>query len=202
MKTTLLVGILSTALLLGACGNEEPKEKEETKAKTEHSEKSKESHKKDDSSKEKDKNSKDDSNKENESQESTQSAQNVQEPVQETAQQEPSSQQEPVQESTEPVQKPVQNQPNGDAMFDTPVGHSPVPEEYKDDVVDHSIETEEEVAQAEKETLREKYDGGLSSGEIQTKNAIENGYYDGPNADEVLKEIESEEQKIADGYYK
>ncbi|HLR18610.1 MAG TPA: hypothetical protein VK115_01680 [Staphylococcus sp.] len=41
----------------------------------------------------------------------------------------------------------------------------------------------------------------LSSGEIQTKHAIEQGYYDGPNQDEILREIEKEEQKIANGYY-
>ena len=56
-------------------------------------------------------------------------------------------------------------------------------------------------AEAEKEALREKYNGGLSSGEIQTKHAIEQGYYDGDNADEVIAEIEKSEQEIADGKY-
>lgn len=52
-----------------------------------------------------------------------------------------------------------------------------------------------------KDALRKKYNGGLSSAEIQTKNAIEKGYYDGNDADEVMSEIEKSEQEIADGKY-
>ena len=35
-----------------------------------------------------------------------------------------------------------------------------------------------------------KYNGGLSSAELQTKTAIEQGYYDGDNADEVYNKYD------------
>ncbi|MCU7557293.1 hypothetical protein [Macrococcus capreoli] len=38
--------------------------------------------------------------------------------------------------------------------------------------------------------------GGLTSGEIQTKYAIEQGYYDGPNAQEVYNAIVAKEQAL------
>lgn len=49
--------------------------------------------------------------------------------------------------------------------------------------------------------LRKKYNGGLSSGELQTKNAIEQGYYDGDDAEAVYKEIQQREADIAAGKY-
>ncbi|UDI78806.1 hypothetical protein HYI43_09665 [Staphylococcus taiwanensis] len=51
------------------------------------------------------------------------------------------------------------------------------------------------------DALRKKYNGGLSSGEIQTKNAIEQGTYDGDDADEVYNTIQQREQDIANGKY-
>ncbi|WP_213563259.1 hypothetical protein [Staphylococcus auricularis] len=61
----------------------------------------------------------------------------------------------------------------------------------------NAAETEEEYYNA----LREKYNGGLSSAEIQTKFAIEQGYYDGDDADEVYNKILEEEEKIENGVY-
>ena len=55
--------------------------------------------------------------------------------------------------------------------------------------------TEDEYVDA----LRKKYHGGLSSAELQTKTAIEQGYYDGDDADEVYKTIQEREQDIANG---
>ncbi|RTX70252.1 hypothetical protein EKQ60_00080 [Staphylococcus hyicus] len=49
--------------------------------------------------------------------------------------------------------------------------------------------------------LRKKYNGGLSSGELQTKNAIEQGYYDGDDAEAVYKEIQQREADITAGKY-
>ena len=37
----------------------------------------------------------------------------------------------------------------------------------------------------------EKYNGGLSSGELQTKHAIEQGYYEGDDAEEVYQNIKN-----------
>lgn len=51
------------------------------------------------------------------------------------------------------------------------------------------------------DALRKKYNGGLSSGEIQTKHAIEQGYYDGDDAEEVYQTIQQREQDIANGKY-
>ena len=61
----------------------------------------------------------------------------------------------------------------------------------------NAAETEEEYYNA----LREKYNGGLSSAEIQTKFAIEQGYYDDDDADEVYNKILEEEEKIENGVY-
>lgn len=49
--------------------------------------------------------------------------------------------------------------------------------------------------------LHKKYNGGLSSGELQTKNAIEQGYYDGDDTEAVYKEIQQREADIAAGKY-
>ncbi|MDW8564384.1 hypothetical protein [Staphylococcus shinii] len=61
----------------------------------------------------------------------------------------------------------------------------------------NSAETEDEQVEA----LRKKYNGGLSSGELQTKTAIEQGYYDGDDADEVYNKIEEREADIESGKY-
>ena len=45
----------------------------------------------------------------------------------------------------------------------------------------------------------EKYNGGLSSGELQTKHAIEQGYYEGDDAEEVYQNIKEQEADIAAG---
>lgn len=49
------------------------------------------------------------------------------------------------------------------------------------------------------DALRKKYNGGLSSGELQTKEAIEQGYYDGDDAEEVYQNIKEQEAEIAAG---
>ncbi|NWK84540.1 hypothetical protein HYE69_06930 [Staphylococcus sp. GSSP0090] len=61
----------------------------------------------------------------------------------------------------------------------------------------NAAKTEDEQVEA----LRKKYNGGLSSAELQTKTAIEQGYYDGDNADEVYQKIEEREADIASGKY-
>ena len=49
------------------------------------------------------------------------------------------------------------------------------------------------------DALRKKYNGGLSSGELQTKHAIEQGYYEGDDAEEVYQNIKEQEADIAAG---
>lgn len=61
----------------------------------------------------------------------------------------------------------------------------------------NAARTEDEYVDA----LRKKYHGGLSSAELQTKTAIEQGYYDGDDADEVYKTIQEREQDITNGKY-
>ena len=194
MKTKLLLaGVLSATLLLGACGNEDNKDKPQDK-KSESVEKKKEAPKKEEKDKDKDKET-------GESKEVTENV-SMKEPTnqetveQSTAQGEPASveQQEDNPSDAEmedksktPREEDYENMPNGDVMFDMPGTESEL--------------SDEEIAEAEKEALREKYNGGLSSGEIQTKNAIEQGYYDGDDADEVMAEIEKSEQEIAEGKY-
>lgn len=198
MKKLLLATTLTGVLLLGACGNEEAEKKDDSK-KSESVEKKKETPKKSESKKDTDK-------KETEEAKATQES--VEQPV---TQEEPTQQQvEPTeQEKAEANAKAAKENgytgiPNGDAHSDVPVG------QQDENYANHDAEfydslTEEEFneikAEAEKEALREKYNGGLSSGEIQTKHAIEQGYYDGDDADEVMAEIEKSEQEIADGKY-
>ena len=59
----------------------------------------------------------------------------------------------------------------------------------------NAAETEDEYYDA----LRKKYNGGLSSGELQTKHAIEQGYYEGDDAEEVYQNIKEQEADIAAG---
>lgn len=59
----------------------------------------------------------------------------------------------------------------------------------------NAAETEDEYYDA----LRKKYNGGLSSGELQTKHAIEQGYYEGEDAEEVYQNIKEQEADIAAG---
>lgn len=61
----------------------------------------------------------------------------------------------------------------------------------------NAARTEEEQVDA----LRKKYNGGLSSAELQTKTAIEQGYYDGNDADEVYNKIKEREAEIESGKY-
>ena len=200
MKTKLLLtGVLSATLLLGACGNEDNKDKPQDK-KSESVEKKKETPKKSESKKDTDK---------KETKEAKATQESVEQPI---TQEEPTQQQQvesTEQEKAEANAKVAKENgytgiPNGDAHSDVPVG------QQDENYANHDAEfydslTEEEFnemkAEAEKEALREKYNGGLSSGEIQTKHAIEQGYYDGDNADEVMAEIEKSEQEIADGKY-
>ncbi|OEK68617.1 hypothetical protein [Staphylococcus equorum] len=209
MKKLLLASSITGLLLLTACSNEEEKTKESTKDKTEQDDKQ------EDKAKSSDKEATEEPT-EQETQPSVEE-QSVQDEQSNQVTQEPS-QQDPVEEQTETGAVPdegmnTENMPNGDAMFDMPGSADgyysndqldPETGLPKDDAVPHKNgegPTDEEIAKGEKEALREKYDGGLSSGEIQTKHAIEEGYYDGPNQDEVLEEIEQSEQEIADGKY-
>ncbi|MGW7795303.1 hypothetical protein [Staphylococcus xylosus] len=84
----------------------------------------------------------------------------------------------------------------------TPAQQEKMNEEQYDESDDANAEinaarTEEEQVDA----LRKKYNGGLSSAELQTKTAIEQGYYDGNDADEVYNKIKEREAEIESGKY-
>ncbi|KTW20797.1 hypothetical protein [Staphylococcus xylosus] len=84
----------------------------------------------------------------------------------------------------------------------TPAQQEKMNEEQYDESDDVNAEinaarTEEEQVDA----LRKKYNGGLSSAELQTKTAIEQGYYDGNDADEVYNKIKEREAEIESGKY-
>ncbi|AYU54615.1 hypothetical protein [Staphylococcus debuckii] len=61
----------------------------------------------------------------------------------------------------------------------------------------NSAQNEEEYVNA----LRKKYNGGLSTQEMQTKTAIEQGYYDGDDGPEVYQKIQEREADINAGKY-
>lgn len=84
----------------------------------------------------------------------------------------------------------------------TPAQQEKMNEEQYDESDDVNAEinaarTEEEQVDA----LRKKYNGDLSSAELQTKTAIEQGYYDGNDADEVYNKIKEREAEIESGKY-
>ncbi|PTI69016.1 hypothetical protein [Staphylococcus xylosus] len=84
----------------------------------------------------------------------------------------------------------------------TPAQQEKMNEEQYDESDDANAEinaarTEEEQVDA----IRKKYNGGLSSAELQTKTAIEQGYYDGNDADEVYNKIKEREAEIESGKY-
>ncbi|MGI2282564.1 hypothetical protein [Staphylococcus cohnii] len=185
MKKLLLPLTITGVLLLGACSNNDAEKQEDSK-KSESVEKKNDTTKKSESKKDKS-NEQDTAQETKDTQETSTEEPTSQETVeQSTAQEEPASVEQQESNANTAWEEDYENMPNGDAMFDMPGT-----EEL----------SEEEIAEAEKEALREKYDGGLSSGEIQTKHAIEQGYYDGDNADEVMAEIEKSEQEIANGKY-
>lgn len=76
---------------------------------------------------------------------------------------------------------------------------SPVQDESSEDVNAeiNNAQTEDEYVDA----LRKKYNGGLSSGEMQTKTAIEQVYYDGDDGPEVYQKIKEREADIEAGKY-
>lgn len=226
MKTKLLfTGILSATLLLGACGNEEEsktEDKKETVKADSDKQKDKEKQDKDKEKQDKEKAKKDEQQDQSvEQTQQTNEQQATTEPTQEQTQDDAAYQdylngkKQQIEAGVVPGEgyMNTDEMPNGDAMFDMPGSADgyysndqldPETGLPKDDAIPHKVgegPTDAEIAQGEKEALREKYNGGLSSGEMQTKTAIEKGYYDGDDADEVMKEIEQSEAEIANGDY-
>ncbi|WP_381419871.1 hypothetical protein ACFDHY_12315 [Staphylococcus hyicus] len=81
------------------------------------------------------------------------------------------------------------------SIYKTHTQHTDTTEDVNAEI--NAATTKDELINA----LRKKYNGGLSSGELQTKNAIEQGYYDGDDAEAVYKEIQQREADIAAGKY-
>lgn len=76
---------------------------------------------------------------------------------------------------------------------DAPVEDKNINSDPNDEI--NAAQTKDEYYDA----LRKKYNGGLSSGELQTKYAIEQGYYDSDDAEEVYQNIKDQEKEIEDG---
>lgn len=81
------------------------------------------------------------------------------------------------------------------SIYKTHTQHTDTTEDVNAEI--NAATTKDELINA----LRKKYNGGLSSGELQTKNAIEQGYYDGDDAEAVYKEIQQREADITAGKY-
>ena len=189
MKFKLLgTAILSSALVLTACGQSEDSKKDNDKKSESKSDKKSNNPKKEtkkDDNKKKDKKS---SNENNQNQ-STEQNTNQQQSTEQTQQSNNQKQDKPGTDAGLINPKDVNDESQSND------GNQSVPKDVNSEI--NSAQTEEDYYNA----LRKKYHGGLSSGELQTKHAIENGYYDENNADEVYQKIQNEEQKIQNGEY-
>jgi len=182
-----LVLLLVSFFTLSACSNDKESRLHDTKNSKSSSSKSEDKKKKsnnnDDSKKENKETNKDNNNQ----QEYTSTDTSV---TNDTAQQ---SNQQP-QQPNNTSQQEINPQTNNDSQV---VANQQPQQSDEVNAEINSATTEDEYYNA----LRKKYNGGLSSGELQTKHAIEQGYYEGDNADEVYQEIQEQEQQIAAGKY-
>ena len=156
MKTKLLLtGVLSATLLLGACGNEDNKDKPQDK-KSESVEKKKETPKKSESKKDTDK---------KETKEAKATQESVEQPI---TQEEPTQQQQQVesteQEKAEANAKVAKENgytgiPNGDAHSDVPVG------QQDENYANHDAEFYDSLPQAEKDKMARQLEAQESADE-------------------------------------
>lgn len=158
MKTKLLLtGVLSATLLLGACGNEDSKDKPQDK-KSESVEKKKEASKKSEAKKDTDK------------KESEETEQTEQVATEETQSQEQQQQQQPVQQEPTDQEKAEANAkvakqngytgiPNGDAHSDVPVG------QQDENYANHDAEFYDSLPQYEKDKMASQLEAQESADE-------------------------------------
>ncbi len=196
MKIKLLGTILlSSALILTACGQNDDNSKKTDDKKSE----SKSDKKSNDSKKDKKSEDKKKKEKENNKQSKEDNQQTAQNNGQNT-----NTQQSTEQQNQQNINNQKQEKPGTDAGLINPKDVSDESQSNDDQSTTKDVNSEINAAQTEDEyynALRKKYHGGLSSAELQTKTAIEKGYYDGNNADQVYQKIQNEEQKIQNGEY-
>lgn len=185
----LLVLLFASLLVLGACGQkEESTSKDETKdAKKEVKKEGKKEEKKEDKKAEP----------KSEEQATEEVATNEQQTTQEAAPTEEVTQE---QQNEQTIQEQQENYGKPSGQYDT---NGPTYEEDengnwkeipKEDTEEQSYSADNPYMNLPNQEWR-KNTGGLSSGEIQTRNAIKNGTYEGENAEQILEAINYYEQQ-------
>ena len=185
----LLVLLFASLLVLGACGQkEESTSKDETKdAKKEVKKEGKKEEKKEDKKEEP----------RSEEQSTEELATNEQQTTQEAAPTEEVTQE---QQNEQTIQEQQENYGKPSGQYDT---NGPTYEEDengnwkeipKEDTAKQSYSADNPYMNLPDQEWR-KNTGGLSSGEIQTRNAIKNGTYEGEDAEQILEAINYYEQQ-------
>ena len=185
----LLVLLFASLLVLGACGQkEESTSKDETKdAKKEVKKEGKKEEKKEEKKVEP----------RSEEQSTEELATNEQQTTQEDAPTEEVAQE---QQNEQTIQEQQENYGKPSGQYDT---NGPTYEEDengnwkeipKEDTEEQSYSADNPYMNLPDQEWR-KNTGGLSSGEIQTRNAIKNGTYEGENAEQILEAINYYEQQ-------
>ena len=189
----LLVLLFASLLVLGACGQkEESSSKDDTKESKEVKKEVKKEDKKEDK-----KESKDKEVTKSEEQSTEELATNEQQTTQEAAPTEEVTQE---QQNEQTIQEQQENYGKPSGQYDT---NGPTYEEDengnwkeipKEDTEEESYSADNPYMNLPNQEWR-KNTGGLSSGEIQTRNAIKNGTYEGEDAEQKLEAINYYEQQ-------
>ena len=190
----LLVLLFASLLVLGACGQkEESSSKDDTKESKEVKKEVKKEDKKEDKDKEVTKKAEPKSEKQSTEEVATNEQQTTQEaaPTEEVTQEQQNEQ--TIQEQQENYGKPSgQYDTNGPTYEEDENGNwKEIP---KQDTAKQSYSADNPYMNLPDQEWR-KNTGGLSSGEIQTRNAIKNGTYEGEDAEQILEAINYYEQQ-------
>ena len=194
----LLVLLFASLLVLGACGQkEETTSKDETKESKEVKKEVKKEDKKEDKKESKDKEVTKKAEPKSEEQSTEELATNEQQTTQEAAPTEEVTQE---QQNEQTIQEQQENYGKPSGQYDT---NGPTYEEDengnwkeipKEDTEEQSYSSDNPYMNLPDQEWR-KNTGGLSSGEIQTRNAIKNGTYEGEDAEQKLEAINYYEQQ-------
>ena len=188
----LLVLLFASLLVLGACGQkEESSSKDDAKESKEVNKEVKKENKKEDKKEDKKEEPK------SEEQSTEELATNEQQTTQEAAPTEEVTQE---QQNEQTIQEQQENYGKPSGQYDT---NGPTYEEDengnwkeipKEDTAEQSYSSDNPYMNLPDQEWR-KNTGGLSSGEIQTRNAIKNGTYEGEDAEQILEAINYYEQQ-------
>ena len=190
----LLVLLFASLLVLGACGQkEESSSKDDTKETKEVKKEVEKKDKKEDKDKEVTKKTEPKSEEQSTEEVATEEQQTTQEdaPTEEVTQEQQNEQ--TIQEQQENYGKPSgQYDTNGPTYEEDENGNwKEIP---KEDTAKQSYSADNPYMNLPDQEWR-KNTGGLSSGEIQTRNAIKNGTYEGEDAEQILEAINYYEQQ-------